>query len=194
MNVVLESACGAVIPLQVSRWRATASPGERRLLEPLPTPVLDVGCGPGRLVTALVNDGRTALGIDPAPAAVAEATARGVPALRRSVFSPLPGEGRWGAALLVDGNIGIGGNPRRLLQRVRELLARGGVAMVEVEEPGRPTEMLRVRVRTPDDTGPWFPWARVGAADIAALAVRAGLTPGPVRRQEGRWFAWLTRR
>ena len=41
---------------------------------------------------------------------------RGGAALRRDVFAPLPGEGRWYTALLADGNVGIGGDPVALLQ------------------------------------------------------------------------------
>ncbi|HEY3143875.1 MAG TPA: class I SAM-dependent methyltransferase, partial [Acidimicrobiales bacterium] len=52
-------------------------------------PVLDVGCGPGRLVHALLARGRAALGIDLSPSAVAEAKARGALVLRRDVFAPL---------------------------------------------------------------------------------------------------------
>ena len=44
---------------------------------------------------------------------------RGVAALLRDVFDPVPGEGRWETALLADGNIGIGGDPVALLERVR---------------------------------------------------------------------------
>ena len=41
----------------------------------------------------------------------------GGPALVRSVFETLPGEGRWDTVLLMDGNIGIGGDPAALLGR-----------------------------------------------------------------------------
>ena len=54
----------------------------------------------------------------------------GGPALRRSVFDPLPGEGRWGTALLLDGNIGIGGDPRALL----------APDWRELRRPGRPVD------------------------------------------------------
>ena len=38
--------------------------------------------------------------------------ARGVNVLERSVFAGVPGQGRWRSVLLLDGNIGIGGDPR----------------------------------------------------------------------------------
>ena len=46
----------------------------------------------------------------------------GRPALRRDVFEPLPGTGRWQTVLLADGNVGLGGDPLRVLRRAAELL------------------------------------------------------------------------
>ncbi len=52
----------------------------------------------------------------------------------------------------------------------------GGAVAVEVEPPGRPSTALTVRIEAPDARpGPWFPWARVGADGIAAVAAAAGL-------------------
>ena len=78
--------------------------------------MLDVGCGPGRIVAALTDHGRLALGIDIAEHAVALTRGRGTNALRRNVFDPLPGEGRWATVLLLDGNVGIGGDLDALLR------------------------------------------------------------------------------
>ena len=103
----------------------------------MPDPVLDVGCGPGRIVAALAAEGRIALGVDPSPAAIAEA-ARRAPRAAPSVFDPLPGERRWGTVLLLDGNVGIGGDPVALLARAAWLLRPGGVVVAEVDPPGRP--------------------------------------------------------
>jgi glycosyltransferase A (GT-A) superfamily protein (DUF2064 family)/SAM-dependent methyltransferase len=191
LTALLQPAEGGAIDLPVERWRQEPTPGERALLATLPSPVLDVGCGPGRLVAALIAAGSTALGIDPAPAAVAETEARGGVALCRSVFDPLPGEGRWAAVLLLDGNIGIGGDPVALLARIRALLRPGGVAVVEVEAPDVASDRLRVRLRAGDGCGPWFPWARLSVVDVARTAAGAGLRTEDVRLREDRWFARL---
>ena len=58
-------------------------------------PTIDLGCGPGRLVAHLVQRGVPALGVDQSATAVALARRSGAPALRRDVFDPLPGTGRW---------------------------------------------------------------------------------------------------
>ena len=193
--VVLRAEDGTALPLDPVRWHAEPTAGEEALLAGLVAPVLDVGCGPGRLVVALSRRGAVALGVDPAPAAVALARDRGAAVLQRSVFDPLPGAGRWRTVLLADGNIGIGGDPVRLLARCRELLAPGGTVVVEVEPPdsGAGWRRYRVRLERGARSGPWFPWAVVDAGAIARLAARAGLE---LRRlqpipEEGRWFAHL---
>jgi SAM-dependent methyltransferase len=67
--------------------------------------VLDVGCGPGRHIAALVGAGQIALGISVSAAAVMAARRRGAPARRVSILAPVPGAGWWMTALLLDGNI-----------------------------------------------------------------------------------------
>lgn len=189
MTAVLRSEDGATIPLDVNRWRAEVDDVELQLLAGLPDPVLDIGCGPGRIPAALARHGRMALGIDPAPAAESEARRLRAPFLRRSVFRGLPGEGRWGSVLLLDGNIGIGGDPVHLLRRCASLVRAGGQIVAEVDMPGSPTAGLRVRVEHGPARGPWFRWAVVGADDWGALAAGSGLRPMGLSEIGGRWFA-----
>jgi len=189
VTAVLRSRDGEVLPLDVDNWRRAADDLELELLEEMIAPVIDVGCGPGRIVEAVASSGRMAMGVDPSPAASAEAGRRGAPVLTRSIFDPLPGERRWGSVVMLDGNIGIGGDPHALLRRAHELLAPGGKVLVEVGAPGSPTDCLTVRVELADDHGPWFAWARVSADDIGATFLAAGLAPDSVGRRGDRWFA-----
>jgi SAM-dependent methyltransferase len=190
--VVLRADDGRLLPLEPSRWHGTASPAERDLLAGLSGPVLDVGCGPGRMVEGLARRGVVALGVDPAPGAVALARRRGCAVLQRSVFTPLPGEGRWASLLLLDGNIGIGGDPVRLLQRCRGLVGPTGVVLVEVEAPGWGWLTCRARLERGPERGPWFAWSVVGADAIAAVADWSGLALRSLfRAADCRWFAHL---
>jgi SAM-dependent methyltransferase len=193
MAAVLRVDGGGTIDLEVGRWREEPDRHERALLAAVADPVLDIGCGPGRVPRALAASGRLALGIDPAPAAAEEAARRGAPVLRRSVFAPLPGEGRWGTALLLDGNVGIGGDPVRLLRRCRDLIRPGGHVVAEVAAPGMPTSALTVRVESDEHTGPWFAWAVVGADGWTRVVGAAGLVPDGFDTAGGRWFGRAVR-
>ncbi|WP_131784369.1 class I SAM-dependent methyltransferase [Protofrankia symbiont of Coriaria ruscifolia] len=178
--------------LPVDRWRGGVKPGDAFLLRRCNGPTLDVGCGPGRLAAALTVRGIPALGIDVAPFAVELTRRAGAVALRRDVFGRLPGEGRWAALVLADGNIGIGGDPARLLSRTTELLAPTGRALVELEPPGRATGAHLIRLEGPDGrVSRAFPWAFVGVEEIAHLAAGAGLRIMEIWRSKGRCFAAL---
>ncbi|MEO3785328.1 class I SAM-dependent methyltransferase [Actinocorallia sp. B10E7] len=165
--------------LDVGRWCGPVDAADRRLLQRSARdggPVLDVGCGPGRLVAELLALGVPALGVDLAEASVSRTRSLGAAALCRSVFDRLPGEGRWNAALLADGNLGIGGDPVRLFARIAGLLAPGGLLFVEVEATDV-DERLTVQVEDgAGRLGARFVWARLGADAAVRHAARAGLT------------------
>jgi SAM-dependent methyltransferase len=155
----------------VSRWVADADPVDRRLLDRVvEAPVLDLGCGPGRLTAALAARGVPALGVDLSAAALAVAVKRGAPALRRDVFGRLPGEGRWRTVLLADGNVGIGGDPGRLLGRIARLVGDRGAVFVEVLPADVDRRGLARLVDAEGRISPPFPWAEVGAPALLALA------------------------
>jgi len=173
----------------VQRWRGDVSPAERRLLADFASPVLDIGCGPGRVAAHLARRGIDALGVDVAEAAVITARRRGATALCASAFDPLPAEGRWAGAVLLDGNLGIGGDPLRLLRRLCGLLRPGGRVLAEAEAPGVPTRSTRVRLHGWRST--WQPWALVCIDDVEQLAATAGFRLAVTETSEGRWFAQL---
>lgn len=181
--------------LDVHRWVGDVDAADRSVLLRCRAPVLDVGCGPGRLVAALTSSEVSALGIDIAPGAVRAARRRGARALRRDLFDSTPvtaparagtpvwdHAARWATVLLVDGNIGIGGNPGALLARVAGLLAPGGEVIVEADASvlaaAADTGEELLRARFVDRSGlhePVFGWALVGPAAIARHAAAVGL-------------------
>ncbi|MEU7015231.1 class I SAM-dependent methyltransferase [Streptomyces sp. 2RAF24] len=182
---------GWLLPLEIERWCGAPDRGDRSVLDRCRGTVLDIGCGPGRLVAALAAEGRRALGIDICPEAVARTLRLGGAALCRSVFEPLPAEGRWDTALLIDGNIGIGGDPAALLRRLRQVVSPAGRLLVECA-PVDIDECCEVRV---DDgrggRGTPFPWARVGVRALAGYADGAGWDVADRWDLEGRPFLSL---
>lgn len=108
---------------------------DRLMISRCEPPVLDIGCGPGRLAAAACESGLAALGVDLSGAAIQQITRGDGSVLRRRIQDRLPAEGRWGTVLLADGSIGLGGDPEAMLARCRDLLRPGGLLLVEAE-PG----------------------------------------------------------
>lgn len=192
LNARHSDGTSRALPLDV--WLRDASGADERLLARAVGPVLDVGCGPGRHVHALAVDGVIAVGVDVSPAALHLARARGATVLEASIFDRIPGVGEWRTALVLDGNIGIGGAPAALLRRIASLLSPGGTILVEVDPPGVGLEIVRMRLEDEHRESHWFDWARVGAEAIARPAREAGLRVTHSWEDEGRWFAALEAR
>ncbi len=177
--------------LPMDLWTRGADDLDRAMVGLCVGPTLDIGCGPGRMTEALGAAGHIALGIDVVEAAVSLTCARGASAVRRDVFGRVPGEGRWHTALLADGNIGIGGNPVALLQRVRALLAPGGRVVVEVAPPGVGLVEAWAVLETADRRSRPFRWATLGVDHVARTAAAAGFGVRAVHRLGDRWAAIL---
>ncbi len=180
-------------PLPVAHWTRHADDADRAVLSHCDGATLDIGCGPGRMSAHLAELGRCVLGIDVVPEAVAQTRARGVTALMRDVYAPIPGEGRWETALLADGNIGIGGDPVRLLRRVHELLAPSGRAVIDLAPYGSGMRTSTVLLRTELKASRPFAWTVVGAEAVGAVAANSGFTVRDTHEYAGRWFAVLGR-
>src|SRR5581483_5287197 len=174
--VVMRTTAGELLPFDIARCHGPSTDDDHLALEAVPGPVIDLGCGPGRLVLSLARRRVPALGVDSSPEAVALARSRGASVLLRDVFGPLPGEGRWETALLFDGNIGIGGDPSRLLHRCRSLLGRHGQLVVEVDPRERGMRRVVARLERDEFRTRSFPWAVVGRGAIAKIATTAGFS------------------
>ncbi|WP_099025371.1 methyltransferase domain-containing protein [Mycolicibacterium palauense] len=181
--------------LPVHAWlggRHSDSEFDETLVAMCQGPTIDLGCGPGRLVAHLIRRGIPALGVDLSPTAVGLARRSGAPALHRDLFDPLPATGRWHTVLLADGNVGLGGDPWRVLRRSAELLRAGGRCLAEFDAVTTGIHVDRVRLESRKTIGPWFRWASVGVDAAATLAEEVGLAVADVHRIGNRVVASLT--
>jgi SAM-dependent methyltransferase len=185
---------GQVRALPVRTWlggRGADQVFDDALVSMCQGPTIDLGCGPGRLVVHLVRRGIPALGVDQSATAVRLARRNGAPALHRDVFEPLPGVGRWQTVLLADGNVGLGGDPRRILARAGELLRHGGRCLAEFDRTAEGVKAGWVRLESDSTVGPWFRWALVGVDSAARLAEQVGMSVTGIHRAGGRVVASL---
>jgi SAM-dependent methyltransferase len=184
-----------VTELDVSLFSGPAQSADLDMLQRATGSIIDIGCGPGRIVQAAIDRGLTALGIDTSFTAVSIAREAGLPVIRHSVFNPLPTaeHGQRGSASLVDGNIGIGGDPVTLLERCAGLIEPNGVVLVETHTDDARDLIFDAMLR--DDQGnesQTFPWAEVGVDALHDYAGQAGLRIRDAWHAEGRRFARLT--
>jgi glycosyltransferase A (GT-A) superfamily protein (DUF2064 family)/SAM-dependent methyltransferase len=183
----VESAGGRGPALEIGRWVGAPDGIDAMMLNRCEGTILDVGCGPGRLVGALAEAGRPALGVDVSGRAVQLTAARGACVLRRPVEGPLPGEGRWGTVLLADGNVGIGGDPPALLRRCRQLLHPAGLLLVEADPQDDLDDVSSITlVDVLGRRSHPLPWARLGSIALARTAARAGFVMVEEWRVSGR--------
>ncbi|ROS75211.1 methyltransferase family protein [Curtobacterium sp. PhB130] len=182
----------AEVTLDVGRWSAAADRVDRSLLDDVDGPVIDIGCGPGRMLVAARTLGIPALGVDVSADAVAIARRAGGRAVQGSVFDAVPEEGRWDTALVLDGNIGIGGDPTALLERCRDIVRVGGRVVVETHVDRTADRTYRARVIDTDGhESAEFPWAEVGLDALHGHAARAGLVARSSWTVAGRSFCEL---
>lgn len=176
--------------LDVARFLGDPDAAETRIARMLHGPVLDVGCGPGRMVRASLDAGRPALGLDVSPAAVQIAQTRGLPVVHGSIFDTVPGHGTWRSVLLLDGNIGIGGDPAALLARCAQIMHTTGHLLVETH-PDRARDRVfeGVLANEEGDVSAPFPWAEVGRRALRRHARGADLEPVGQFRSGARHFA-----
>jgi SAM-dependent methyltransferase len=192
---LMRFADGRIMTLPVHRWAGPVTEADESLLARAVGPVLDVGCGPGRLTAALHERGVEVVGLDVVeqlPMLVREV---GAPLLLASVWDQLPREGQWRSVLLADGNIGIGGDPTRLLRRVCSLLRPDGTVLLELQPAGEAAatgDQALIRLEELGRSSTWFRWGMLSGSALPAAAAASGLAVQERWSAEGRDFAALT--
>ncbi len=185
---------GLTRPFDVDQWSAAPDWVDHVLfIDPCDAATIDVGCGPGRLVGELAARQIHSLGLDVSPEAVRQTRLRGARATCGDVFGDVPDQGAWAYALLADGNLGIGGDPVALLQRLRDVLAPEGRVIAEVTVAGTGLVRGPRRLRVEGRLSAPFAWAVVGLDAIEAVAAAAGMRVVATSTVGGRHTATLVR-
>lgn len=190
-TLLLHISQNNVVQVRYSEWCADHRAGDEELLNRCAGATLDIGCGPGRLITALQERRILSLGVDVSAEAIKQSRIRGALVLHGDVFRRIPAHGRWGTILLADGNVGIGGNPDALLTRCRSLLSAGGIVLAELSAPHVPSFRGTVRLEADGVLSEPFPWAGVNAIDIKELAEASSFEISKVWTAADRWFVEL---
>ncbi len=185
------SGSSAVLDIDLERWSRPADHVDQMVVARCEPPVLDIGCGPGRMVAALQRSGRAVLGIDISAVAVAVGRRAGGQVLQRDLALPLAGEGRWGTALLLDGNIGIGGDVAALLRRCGEIVGGGGLIICELDSDPDRDDTCEVVLSHRQGRSDPVPWAAIGVQSLLRVAAGLDLIVTEVWEAGHRSFATL---
>ena len=187
------SSDGRTWALPVGRYLGAPSAADEDVLARATAPVLDAAAVPAATSSRsrAAACSRSASTCRPSRCGSRASAARTSARRRSSTASPAPGT--WGTALLLDGNIGIGGRPTALLARLARLLRPGGLVLVELDRPARRAGGTRIRLEAAGAVSDWFGWAHVEADAIGEHAPPPGSRVRETWEFDGRCFACLRR-
>jgi SAM-dependent methyltransferase len=193
--LLLEFDSGIVTPALQPEWffqpPSEWDEAERTALASVASgPVLDLGAGAGRHSLLMQELGLETTAIDISPGAVEVCHARGVLDARVGDISELPSDKRWGAVLLMCGNLGLAGGwdeTRDLLARLAAMCANDAVVVADSVDPSdSPGELaadterdvnqgvVTLRLKYGDVASPWTRLLNVPIVEVEPLVEGTG--------------------
>jgi len=186
---------------------------ERLFLKKTKGRVLDIGCGPGRVMLTLKENGLDAVGVDHSENMVFIARQRGLNAYQLDVNHTLP-EGRFDAFVMYGNGFGMPGsidNIRNLLRRLHTIANPNAILIAESNDPnnmkneidivyqqrnlrdGRYLGHRRWRSISGDKVGDWETWVQAEPSLLEQLAGEAGwkTSDGPQYEEDSQWGAYF---
>lgn len=197
-QLILESDDGTSRPAMEPAWFFQTSdqwyPWEKRALDSLKGPILDLGCGAGRASLYLQEKGLEVTALDASPGAVEVCRRRGIRDVRLGDLRNPPGDKRWRAVLMLCGNLGLAGGwdeTRELLSELAILSAADAILIGDTVDPRTtdPEELqyqqkqrelghyfgrVGLRLRYSEILSPWWQQVNFAIPDLPGLVDGTG--------------------
>ncbi len=193
------------------KWHAS----ERKALRYVRGPVLDVGCGAGRVALELQERGHDVVAVDVSPLALEVCHRRGVHDTRLLPLTRIGSSiGRFDTIVLFGNNFGLFANPRRarwLLRRLKGVTSEDARILAGCHDPhladdpvnrsyhernrasGRMAGEARFRVRYGTVATPWMDWLLVSPAEMEEIVAGTGWRLRHVLHDEANFVGVLER-
>lgn len=188
-SLSLVSSSGEEWSLNVDRWLGPASAADTHALTRTNGRVLDVGSGPGRMLKAGSKMGIDIEGVDTDLSTALSLQKLGYTVHTGDIMDvDLPS---YESFLLMDGNLGMTGDPIGLLRRLCTLRTKNAVLIVEVESPLEKTRTELVRLKTNSTLSGSFYWSWVTVQDLGLIAETGGWQLQQIWEENDRYFGEL---
>jgi len=197
--LLLESDDGTSTPAMEPAWFFQTSeewyPWEKKALESLNDPVLDLGCGAGRAALYLQEMGPDFTALDVSPDAVEVCRRRGIRDVRLGDLRNPPNDKQWSSFLMLCGNLGLArgwDETCELLAKLANISIAGAVLIGDTVDPtitdgfdeieyqrrqearGHYVGQVSLRFRYGDILSPWWEQCNFAIRDIPSLVDGTG--------------------
>jgi len=198
-QLTLEADDGTSIPAMEPAWFFQTSDEwylwEKNALDTLIGPVLDLGCGAGRVSLYLQEKGLEVTALDASPNSVEVCSRRGIQDVRLGDLRYPPKDKHWQSILLLCGNLGLAGGwheTRELLYKLANISADDAIIIGDTVDPtitddpkeikyqrmqveeGRYVGQVRLRLRYGEIVSPWWDQSNFAIRDIPSLVDGTG--------------------
>jgi SAM-dependent methyltransferase len=176
----------------IEEWQES----ERLAIPLAKSPVLDMGCGAGRVGQYLIHQGLDWVGLDVSPGAIEACRRRGLDSVHLMSAEEIKLRRRDFRTVILFGNnfgvVGDKGKVVKMLKQLHKLTTPDAIILAGSRDPkvtdeeahlkyhqwnqsrGRPIGLVRLRIHYKGLTGPWFELLLSSPEEMSELAERAG--------------------
>jgi len=198
-QLILEADDGSSAPAMPPAWFFQTSDEwyswEKKALAALKGPILDLGCGAGRVSLYLQEKGLDVTALDVSPNAVEVCRRRGIRDVRLGDLRNPPKDKRWKSILMLCGNLGLAGGwseSRDLLAKLAKISTEDAILIGDTVDPtitddpdeieyqrkqvetGHYIGQVRLRLGYGEIISPWWEQSNFAIRDIPSLVEGTG--------------------